>query len=98
MLYRDCFKDTLNWAIHRCLLWDDASKTKGTFEANKNVDDIDRIENLIEASPDCTIDVTTFNVYDVVDCYPLKGNNLQMPSQGCHVVACIRDRAHLRQI
>jgi hypothetical protein len=39
----------------------------------------------------------TINKKNVM-CYPLEGDNYQIPSQGCHVAACIRCHAHLLQI
>lgn len=50
LLYRRCLKDALSWAVHRRLFWEDASKMRDAFEANRNVDDIDRIDKLIEAA------------------------------------------------
>ncbi|KAF5946911.1 hypothetical protein HYC85_017139 [Camellia sinensis] len=37
ILYRRALKDTLNWAVHRHLFYQDASELRERFEANKNV-------------------------------------------------------------
>uniref|UniRef100_A0A822ZBL8 NADH dehydrogenase [ubiquinone] 1 beta subcomplex subunit 9 n=1 Tax=Nelumbo nucifera TaxID=4432 RepID=A0A822ZBL8_NELNU len=37
ILYRRALKDTLNWAVHRHLFYQDASGLREKFEANKHV-------------------------------------------------------------
>ncbi|EHA8587012.1 putative NADH dehydrogenase [Cocos nucifera] len=37
ILYRRALKDTLNWAVHRHLFYQDASDLREKFEANKHV-------------------------------------------------------------
>ncbi|MGI4421845.1 NADH dehydrogenase [ubiquinone] 1 beta subcomplex subunit 9, partial [Klebsiella pneumoniae] len=41
ILYRRALKDTLNWAVHRHLFYQDASELREKFDANKNVDGIE---------------------------------------------------------
>ncbi|RWR85915.1 NADH dehydrogenase ubiquinone 1 beta subcomplex subunit 9-like protein [Cinnamomum micranthum f. kanehirae] len=48
ILYRRALKDTLNWAVHRHLFYQDASDLRERFEANKHVEDIHAIDRLIE--------------------------------------------------
>ncbi|PSS19123.1 NADH dehydrogenase [ubiquinone] 1 beta subcomplex subunit like [Actinidia chinensis var. chinensis] len=47
ILYRRALKDTLNWAVHRHLFYQDASELREKFDANKNVEGIETIERLI---------------------------------------------------
>jgi len=47
ILYRRALKDTLNWAVHRHLFYQDADALRQRFEANKDVEDLDRIDRLI---------------------------------------------------
>ncbi|KAL4385642.1 hypothetical protein GQ457_15G013260 [Hibiscus cannabinus] len=49
ILYRRALKDTLNWAVHRHLFYQDASDLREKFEANKNVGDLDTIDKMIAA-------------------------------------------------
>ncbi|KAL5223810.1 hypothetical protein ABZP36_010449 [Zizania latifolia] len=37
LLYRRALKDTLNWAVHRHLFYQDASDLRDKFEANRHV-------------------------------------------------------------
>ncbi|CAL0318937.1 unnamed protein product [Lupinus luteus] len=37
ILYRRALKDTLNWAVHRHLFYEDASNLRGRFNQNKHV-------------------------------------------------------------
>ncbi|GKV24100.1 hypothetical protein SLEP1_g33754 [Rubroshorea leprosula] len=37
ILYRRALKDTLNWAVHRHLFYQDASDLRERFDANKHV-------------------------------------------------------------
>ncbi|GFP90785.1 NADH dehydrogenase [ubiquinone] 1 beta subcomplex subunit 9, partial [Phtheirospermum japonicum] len=37
ILYRRALKDTLNWAVHRHLFYNDADALRERFEANRNV-------------------------------------------------------------
>ncbi|KAJ8631519.1 hypothetical protein MRB53_024842 [Persea americana] len=48
ILYRRALKDTLNWAVHRHLFYQDASDLRERFEANKHVEDLHTIDRLIE--------------------------------------------------
>ncbi|KAJ4776581.1 NADH dehydrogenase [ubiquinone] 1 beta subcomplex subunit 9 [Rhynchospora pubera] len=48
ILYRRALKDTLNWAVHRHLFYQDASELREKFEANKHVEDLDAIDRLID--------------------------------------------------
>lgn len=48
ILYRRALKDTLNWAVHRHLFYQDASDLREKFEVNKHVDDLDTIDRMIE--------------------------------------------------
>ncbi|TKY45797.1 NADH dehydrogenase of ubiquinone 1 beta subcomplex subunit 9 [Spatholobus suberectus] len=47
ILYRRALKDTLNWAVHRHLFYDDASNLRERFEENRHVEDLDTIDRLI---------------------------------------------------
>ncbi|KAH1123583.1 hypothetical protein AAZX31_06G007500 [Glycine max] len=47
ILYRRALKDTLNWAVHRHLFYDDASNLRERFEENRHVEDPDTIDRLI---------------------------------------------------
>ncbi|XP_028122658.1 NADH dehydrogenase [ubiquinone] 1 beta subcomplex subunit 9 isoform X2 [Camellia sinensis] len=47
ILYRRALKDTLNWAVHRHLFYQDASELRERFEANKNVENLEAIDRLI---------------------------------------------------
>ncbi|XVF45384.1 hypothetical protein PTKIN_Ptkin02bG0201400 [Pterospermum kingtungense] len=47
ILYRRALKDTLNWAVHRHLFYQDASDLREKFEANKHVEDLDTIDEMI---------------------------------------------------
>ncbi|GAV73361.1 Complex1_LYR domain-containing protein [Cephalotus follicularis] len=47
ILYRRALKDTLNWAVHRHLFYQDASDLRDRFDANKHVADLDTIDRLI---------------------------------------------------
>ncbi|KAK7283530.1 hypothetical protein RIF29_13103 [Crotalaria pallida] len=47
ILYRRALKDTLNWAVHRHLFYDDASNLRDRFEQNKHVEDLDTIDRMI---------------------------------------------------
>ncbi|KAB2042938.1 hypothetical protein ES319_D02G252600v1 [Gossypium barbadense] len=49
ILYRRALKDTLNWAVHRHLFYQDASDLREKFEANKPVEDLDTIDKMIDA-------------------------------------------------
>ncbi|KHG01764.1 NADH dehydrogenase [ubiquinone] 1 beta subcomplex subunit 9 -like protein [Gossypium arboreum] len=49
ILYRRALKDTLNWAVHRHLFYQDASDLREKFEANKHVEDLDTIDKMIDA-------------------------------------------------
>ncbi|KAG2238634.1 hypothetical protein Bca52824_092125 [Brassica carinata] len=40
-------KDTLNWAVHRHIFYRDASDLREKFNANKDVEDVDRIDKLV---------------------------------------------------
>ncbi|KAK1611634.1 hypothetical protein QYE76_035307 [Lolium multiflorum] len=48
LLYRRALKDTLNWAVHRHLFYQDASDLRDKFEANRNVENLDVIDRLID--------------------------------------------------
>ncbi|KAJ8642234.1 hypothetical protein MRB53_018928 [Persea americana] len=48
ILYRRALKDTLNWAVHRHLFYQEASDLRERFEANKHVEDANTIDILIE--------------------------------------------------
>ncbi|KAK4284790.1 hypothetical protein QN277_001573 [Acacia crassicarpa] len=48
ILYRRALRDTLNWAVHRHLFYDDASNLRERFEANRHVENLDTIDRLIE--------------------------------------------------
>ncbi|BBN00151.1 NADH dehydrogenase (ubiquinone) 1 beta subcomplex subunit 9 [Marchantia polymorpha subsp. ruderalis] len=47
LLYRRSLKQILSWAVHREIFYVEASKTRAAFEANRNVEDISRIDRLI---------------------------------------------------
>ncbi|GFP85940.1 NADH dehydrogenase [ubiquinone] 1 beta subcomplex subunit 9 [Phtheirospermum japonicum] len=49
ILYRRALKDTLNWAVHRHLFYNDADALRERFEANRNVEDIELIDRMIAA-------------------------------------------------
>ncbi|GLT86148.1 hypothetical protein SLE2022_043080 [Rubroshorea leprosula] len=42
-----CPKDTLNWAVHRHLFYQDASDLRERFDANKHVQDLDTIDRML---------------------------------------------------
>ncbi|XP_061368394.1 NADH dehydrogenase [ubiquinone] 1 beta subcomplex subunit 9 [Gastrolobium bilobum] len=48
ILYRRALKDTLNWAVHRHLFYDDASRLRERFEENRHVEDLDTIDRMID--------------------------------------------------
>ncbi|AQK67155.1 NADH dehydrogenase [ubiquinone] 1 beta subcomplex subunit 9 [Zea mays] len=48
LLYRRALKDTLNWAVHRHLFYQDASDLRDKFEANRHVDNLDVVDRLID--------------------------------------------------
>ncbi|OEL25946.1 NADH dehydrogenase [ubiquinone] 1 beta subcomplex subunit 9 [Dichanthelium oligosanthes] len=56
LLYRRTLKDTLNWAVHRHIFYQDASDLRDKFEANRHVvkpsradfDNLDVIDRLID--------------------------------------------------
>ncbi|KAG9444068.1 hypothetical protein H6P81_015408 [Aristolochia fimbriata] len=48
LLYRRALRDTLNWAVHRHLFYEDASRLRERFDANKHVEDLVTIDRLIE--------------------------------------------------
>merc|ERR1712226_1064175 len=48
ILYRRALKDTLNWAVHRHLFYQDASELRERFEVHKHVEDPDTIDRMIE--------------------------------------------------
>ncbi|XP_010929913.1 NADH dehydrogenase [ubiquinone] 1 beta subcomplex subunit 9 [Elaeis guineensis] len=48
ILYRRALRDTLNWAVHRHLFYQDASDLREKFEANKHVEDLNTIDRLID--------------------------------------------------
>ncbi|KAH9297700.1 hypothetical protein KI387_029382, partial [Taxus chinensis] len=50
ILYRRSLKNALSWVVRRQLFWEDASRVRDEFEANRHVDDIDRIDRMIEAA------------------------------------------------
>ncbi|KAG7975875.1 hypothetical protein I3843_06G122400 [Carya illinoinensis] len=47
ILYRRALKDTLNWAVHRHLFYQDASDLRERFDSNKHVEDLDTIDKMI---------------------------------------------------
>ncbi|XP_065867465.1 NADH dehydrogenase [ubiquinone] 1 beta subcomplex subunit 9 [Euphorbia lathyris] len=47
ILYRRALRDTLNWAVHRHLFYQDASNLRDKFDANKHVEDLDAIDRMI---------------------------------------------------
>ncbi|XP_041999324.1 NADH dehydrogenase [ubiquinone] 1 beta subcomplex subunit 9-like [Salvia hispanica] len=47
ILYRRALKDTLNWAVHRHLFYNDADALREKFEANRQVEDIELIDRMI---------------------------------------------------
>ncbi|XP_039015118.1 NADH dehydrogenase [ubiquinone] 1 beta subcomplex subunit 9-like [Hibiscus syriacus] len=49
ILYRRALKDTLNWAVHRHLFYQDASDLREKFEFHKQVKDLDTIDKMIAA-------------------------------------------------
>ncbi|GMH18162.1 hypothetical protein Nepgr_020003 [Nepenthes gracilis] len=55
LLYRRALKDTLNWAVHRHLFYEDADELRKKFEANKDVEDLDTIDRMI-ATGEATYD------------------------------------------
>ncbi|WVZ21230.1 hypothetical protein V8G54_008552 [Vigna mungo] len=88
ILYRRALKDTLNWAVHRHLFYNDAENLRDRFEENKHVEDPDTIDRLIadaEASynkwrhPDPYIDLSAHVT-------PLVG-----PSLSCFVIQSTSD-------
>ncbi|KAK1261290.1 NADH dehydrogenase [ubiquinone] 1 beta subcomplex subunit 9 [Acorus gramineus] len=63
ILYRRALKDTLNWSVHRHMFYSEADKLRQRFEANKNVEDLDTIDRLIEEAE------VTYNKYQHPDPY-----------------------------
>ncbi|KAK1296655.1 NADH dehydrogenase [ubiquinone] 1 beta subcomplex subunit 9 [Acorus calamus] len=63
ILYRKALKDTLNWSVHRYMFYPEADKLRQRFEANKNVEDLDTIDRLIEEAE------VTYNKYQHPDPY-----------------------------
>ncbi|GFP85522.1 NADH dehydrogenase [ubiquinone] 1 beta subcomplex subunit 9 [Phtheirospermum japonicum] len=49
ILYRRALKDTLNWAVHRHLFYNDADALRESFEANRRPKDIELIDRMIAA-------------------------------------------------
>ncbi|KAL2925111.1 NADH dehydrogenase [ubiquinone] 1 beta subcomplex subunit 9 [Bienertia sinuspersici] len=49
ILYRRALRDTLNWAVHRHLFYQDADELRKKFDANKNLEDLDTIDRMIAA-------------------------------------------------
>ncbi|KAI5592276.1 hypothetical protein POPTR_004G163000v4 [Populus trichocarpa] len=47
ILYRRALKDTLNWAVHRHLFYEDADLLRARFETSKHVEDPDTIDRMI---------------------------------------------------
>ncbi|KAL8143762.1 hypothetical protein V2J09_016794 [Rumex salicifolius] len=47
LLYRKALKDTLNWAVHRHLFYEDADLLRNKFEANRSMEDPDAIDHMI---------------------------------------------------
>ncbi|KAK9690994.1 hypothetical protein RND81_09G169700 [Saponaria officinalis] len=47
ILYRRSLRDTLNWAVHRHLFYQDADELRKKFDAQKNVEDLDTIDRMI---------------------------------------------------
>ncbi|XP_021659335.2 NADH dehydrogenase [ubiquinone] 1 beta subcomplex subunit 9 isoform X2 [Hevea brasiliensis] len=47
ILYRRALRDTLNWAVHRHLFYQDASNLREKFDANNHVEDLDAIDRMI---------------------------------------------------
>ncbi|KAM7265001.1 hypothetical protein ACFE04_002684 [Oxalis oulophora] len=47
-LYRRALKDSLNWAVHRHIFYQDADTLREKFETNRHVDDLDTIDRLTE--------------------------------------------------
>ncbi|XP_074275467.1 NADH dehydrogenase [ubiquinone] 1 beta subcomplex subunit 9-like [Silene latifolia] len=47
LLYRRSLRDTLNWAVHRHLFYQDADELRKKFDAHKNVEDLDTIDRMI---------------------------------------------------
>lgn len=47
ILYRRALKDTLNWAVHRHIFYEDASILREKFDANKHLEDPDTIDHVI---------------------------------------------------
>ncbi|XP_038989777.1 NADH dehydrogenase [ubiquinone] 1 beta subcomplex subunit 9 [Phoenix dactylifera] len=47
ILYRRALRDTLNWAVHRHLFYQDVH-LREKFEANKHVEDLNTIDRLID--------------------------------------------------
>ncbi|KAF5745411.1 NADH dehydrogenase [Tripterygium wilfordii] len=47
ILYRRALKETLNWAVHRHLFYNDADDLRQRFEANKHLEDLDTIDSLV---------------------------------------------------
>uniref|UniRef100_A0A2C9V0P6 NADH dehydrogenase [ubiquinone] 1 beta subcomplex subunit 9 n=1 Tax=Manihot esculenta TaxID=3983 RepID=A0A2C9V0P6_MANES len=45
--YRRALRDTLNWAVHRHLFYQDASNLREKFDAKKHVEDQDAIDRMI---------------------------------------------------
>ncbi|KAL9257386.1 NADH dehydrogenase [ubiquinone] 1 beta subcomplex subunit 9-like protein [Drosera capensis] len=50
LLYRRALKDTLNWAVHRHLFYNDADELRKKFDANKHVEDLETIDRLTDAA------------------------------------------------
>ncbi|KAG9142521.1 hypothetical protein Leryth_017008 [Lithospermum erythrorhizon] len=47
ILYRRALKDSLNWAVHRHIFYEDADRLRARFDANKDVEDLETIDRMI---------------------------------------------------
>ncbi|KAK9136249.1 hypothetical protein Syun_015579 [Stephania yunnanensis] len=56
ILYRRALKDTLNWAVHRHIFYQDASDLRDKFEANKHLGFNDLFMQFYEFSMPCPLD------------------------------------------
>uniref|UniRef100_B6U973 NADH dehydrogenase [ubiquinone] 1 beta subcomplex subunit 9 n=1 Tax=Zea mays TaxID=4577 RepID=B6U973_MAIZE len=84
LLYRRALKDTLNWAVHRHLFYQDASDLRDKFEANRHVDNLDVVDRLIDDAE------AQYRNFQHPDPYivPWAPGGWEVPCANCETVYC----------
>ncbi|XP_059647594.1 NADH dehydrogenase [ubiquinone] 1 beta subcomplex subunit 9 [Cornus florida] len=87
ILYRRALKDTLSWAVHRHLFYQDADVLREKFEVNKHVEDLETIDRMISDGE------ATYNKFRHPDPYTIpwapggsKFNRNPAPPKGIEIV------------